>query len=193
MCTRDDQSSKTICESRALVLSDELAGSVLRFHPQTPWRNENAGRTDRVPCLLAAFKSIDDDIITSLHRIRLDQTSRWPKTQRRMLGPVRRSAIKLGMAADKLTIGEGLETCMAATQLGLAPAWALGSVGQISYFPVIDGVSELTILAEAGEASARAVQICGRRWRRADRRVLIARSEIGDDINDGLMAQQASK
>jgi putative DNA primase/helicase len=179
-------------QSRALVLPDELASSALRFHPLCPWRNESTGQIDRISCLIAAFKSIDDDIITGIHRIRLDRPERWPKTERRMLGVVHRAAVKLGAPAGKLTIGEGLETCMAACQLGLGPAWALGSAGAISFFPVIDGVSELKILAEAGDASARAIQICGRRWRRAGRRVLISRPNVGSDHNDVLMKRRVS-
>jgi putative DNA primase/helicase len=178
--------------SRALVLPDDLAGSVLRFHPECPWRNENTGRTDRIPCLIAAFRSIDDDIVTAIYRIRVDQPARWPKTDRRMFGVVHRAAIKLGAASCKLTIGEGVETSMAACQLGLGPAWALGSVGRISFFPLLGDVTELTILAEAGDASARNVQICGRRWRRAGRRVLISRPKLGSDHNDVLMQRRVS-
>ena len=74
--------------ARALNLPDDLAGMVLRFHPRTPWRNEDTGNTDRIPCLVAAFRSIDDDQITGIHRVRLDQPDRWPKTQRLMLGVV---------------------------------------------------------------------------------------------------------
>lgn len=175
--------------SRALDLPDELAESVLRFHPRCPWRNEDTGRSDLIPCMLAAFRAIDDNLIVAVHRIRLDRPERWPKTERRMFGPVHRAAIKLGgPAGTKHMIGEGLETCMAARQLGLGTAaWALGSVGTISFFPVIDGVTELTILAEAGEPSARSVAICGRRWRRAGRRVFSSRSTIGSDHNDLLM------
>jgi putative DNA primase/helicase len=175
--------------SRALGLTDELAGSVLRFHPRCPWRDENTGQTIFIPCLLAAFRSIDDDIITAVHRIRLDRPAQWPKTERRMLGVVHRAAVKLGPGSNKLTIGEGVETCMAAQQLGLAPAWALGSAGAISFFPLLEGVRELTILAEADETNRRNIQICGRRWKRAGRRVLISRSEIGSDHNDILMRQ----
>jgi hypothetical protein len=173
--------------ARALNLPDNLPGTMLRFHPECPWRNENTGRTDRVACLIAAFRSIDDNIITAIHRIRVDQPARWPKTERRMIGVVHRAAIKLGKPANKLIIGEGVETCMAAMQLGLEPAWALGSVGSISFFPVIDGIEELTILAEVGDASTRAIQICGRRWRRAGRRVVISRPTVGSDHNDILM------
>src|SRR5262249_26478294 len=112
---------------------------------------------------------------------------RWPKTDRRMLELLHRAAGKLSPAANNLAIGEGVETCMAAQQLELGPAWPLGSVGAISFFPLIDGIKELTILGEAGDASARAIQICGRRWRRSGRRVLISRSTIGADHNDALM------
>ena len=157
------------------------------FIQNVPGETKTPATPTFIPCLLAAFQSIDDEIITAIHRIRLDQSSRWPKTERRMLGVVHRAAIKLGAAGGKLTVGEGLETSLAAVQLGLSPAWALGSVGAISFFPILDGVSELTILAEDGDASQRALQICGRRWRRASRRVRIVRSEIGSDVNDALM------
>jgi putative DNA primase/helicase len=178
--------------ARALELPERFAGDVLRFHPPTPWRNENTGQTDRIPCLIAAFRSLDDDEITAIHRIRVDQPGRWPKTERLMLGVVHRAAVKLGNPETCVTIGEGVETCMAAIQLGVGPAWALGSAGNISFFPTIDGISELTILGEPGEASARAVKICGRRWRRASRRVFVSRSAVGSDHNDILMQQRVS-
>ena len=77
---------------------------------------------------------------------------------------------------------------MAARQLGHAPAWALGSVGGISRFPLIEGVTCLRILGEAGEASARAIEFCGRRWHAAGRRVQLVMPRTGSDLNDQLMA-----
>jgi hypothetical protein len=122
--------------SRKLELTADLAGNVLRFHPRCPWRNENTGNTDRIPALLAAFRSIDDDKITAVHRIALN--SDGTKIGRRMLGVVHRAAVKLSpvQSGDELMVGEGVETCMAAQQLGLWPAWALGSVGAISFLPL---------------------------------------------------------
>jgi putative DNA primase/helicase len=176
-------------KSRALKLSAVVAGGVLRFHARCPWRNENTGRTDRIPAMLAAFRSLDDAEITAVHRIRLDQPERWPKAERRMLGIVRQAAVKLGPVTDgTLAIGEGIETCLAAEQLGFKPAWALGSVGAISFFPIIAGISTLTILGETGEASATAIQFCGRRWHSLGRRVRIVRPDIGSDLNDVLIA-----
>jgi len=152
-----------------------------------------------VSALLAAFRSIDDDDITAIHRIRLDQPQLWPKAGRRMLGLVHHAAVKLEPVATTLIIGEGVETCMAARQcmaagdIERAPIWALGSVGAISFFPVLDGVRRLIILGERGEASAQAVRLCGQRWQRAGRRVQVLYSEIGSDVNDALMMERVAK
>lgn len=175
--------------SRLLGLPDNIAGAVLRFHAACPWRDENTGNTIRVPALIAAFRSVDDHNITAVHRIALNCDG--TKLGRRMLGIVHRSAVMLqAPRGDEIVIGEGIETCMAAMQLGFTPAWALGSVGAISFFPVLEGVKQLTVLGEAGDASARAVQFCGRRWRRAGRRVRVVMPDDGNsDLNDELMAK----
>lgn len=178
--------------ARSLMLPDDIA-EMLRFHPKTPWRNEITGKTDFIPCLLVAFQSVDDDEIVGIHRIRVDMPERWPKTQRRMLGCVHRAAVKLNpFAGETLAIGEGVETCLAARQIS-APlqVWALGSVSAISFFPVIDGIRRLIILAEAGRASAEAITICTRRWQGAGRDIEILRPGDGcSDINDELMRRR---
>ena len=170
---------------RKLELKDDLAG-VLRFHPRCPWRNESSGKTDRIPALIAAFRSVDDGTITAVHRIALNLDG--SKIDRRMLGIVHRTAIMLDPIGTDLAIGEGIETSMAARQLGIRPTWALGSTGNISGFPLIDGVVNLTILGERGQASAEAIRFCGRRWQRAGRRVRVVMPEVGSDLNDELMA-----
>jgi len=176
---------KYLRDKRRLDLPDELAGTVLRFNPQCPWRNENTGKTDRVPALVVPFRSIDDDSITGVHRIALREDG--TKLGRRMLGIVQRAAIKFDvLGSDSLAIGEGVETAMAARQLGFAPVWALGSVGAISFFPVIAGVKELLMLGESGDASARAIRLCGTRWHRAGRHVRIVMPDSGSDLNDVL-------
>jgi putative DNA primase/helicase len=38
-------------DARRLYLPNELVGTVLRFHPACPWRNEDTGETDQVPAL----------------------------------------------------------------------------------------------------------------------------------------------
>ena len=173
-------------EHRKLKLPSDLAVTVLRFHAHRPWRDENTGTTIFLPALIAAFRSIDDLKITAIHRIALKPDG--SKIDRRMLGVVHRAAVMLDPGGDVLAIGEGVETCMAARELGLAPAWALGSVGRISKFPVIDGVETLKLLGEAGAASAAAVDLCRPRWRAAGRHVqTVMPGDPFSDLNDELM------
>jgi hypothetical protein len=170
--------------SRKLELSAELAGTVVRFHPKCPWRDENTGATIKIPVMLAAFRSVHDDVLTAVHRIRLDQ---GPKPERRMLGIVRHAAIKLDPIGAKLHIGEGFETAAAARVLGLKPTWAVGSVSAISFFPIIAGIKHLVILGETGTANLEAQKICAKRWQRAYRRVRVAMPTVGDDMNAALI------
>jgi putative DNA primase/helicase len=176
-----------LTEHRKLKLPDELAGAVLRFHPRCPWHDENTGKTIRVPAMIAAFRSIDDDEITAVHRIRLNPDTA-DKIDRRMLGIVHRAAVKLDCKPKgELTIGEGIETAMAAREYDYRPCWALGSVTAISWFPIIEGVKRLFILGETGEASKEAIKLCAKRWKRAFRHVEAVYSPIGNDINDALI------
>jgi hypothetical protein len=130
--------AKTYLNSRALRLENDVAGNVLRFHLACPWRDENTGETIFVPALIAAFRSMDDDTVTAVQRIAL--TPEGAKRGRMMLGVVRRAAVKLDDVTGMLAIGEGIETCLAARQLGYSPVWALGSTSNITRFPVIEGI-----------------------------------------------------
>src|SRR5262249_5459384 len=110
------------------------------------------------------------------------------KVGRRMLGVTHRAAVMLDPIGPELAIGEGIETCVAARQLGVGQTWALGSTGGIAGFPVLEGITCLTVLGETDQASADAIEFCARRWRKAGRRVRIAMPEAGNDLNDELMA-----
>ena len=91
----------------------------------------------------------------------------------------------LDQAGDPLHVGEGIEPMMAARQLGLAPAWALGSAGMVAHFPVTS-TGHLRICGERDEASARAVELCTRRWQAAGRQVQVVLPTVGKDLNDEL-------
>jgi hypothetical protein len=160
--------AKTIVEvylwqERHLDLPQDIAGSVLRFHPECPWKDELTKRVLRVPCMIAAMRDIETDEIVAIQRTRLSPVGQ--KIDRRMLGPAGGAAVKLD-ADDTVTrgmcIGEGAETCLTALHLGLRPVWALGSKDQIAKFPVLNGVESLTILAEP-DAEAKVTE-CAERW-----------------------------
>ena len=170
--------------SRALFLPPELSGTVLRFHPACPWEG------GALPCLIAPFRDVTNNGVTGIHRIRLDQPGRWPKADRMMLGVIAGSAVKLDQVGSSLVIGEGIETCMAARQLGFAPVWALGSAGAIEKFGPVEGVNSLTILGENDNgANRRAAAECCRRWQ--PRSVKLFSPPAGfKDLNDVVMQKE---
>jgi putative DNA primase/helicase len=172
---------------RRLDLPDDLAGRVLRFHPSCPWRNEYTRKIDRVPALIAPFRSIDHDTITGIHRIALKPFSAKP--DRRMLGIVHHAAIKLDSnenVTHGLHIGEGAETCLAAWLSGFRPVWALGSARAIAAFPVLSGIEAITVLGEVGDGGAnrRAARECAARWIDSGRQAFIVAPQVGADLND---------
>jgi putative DNA primase/helicase len=91
------------------------------------------------------------------------------------------------MTPGGVTIGEGLETCMAARQLGFRGVWATGSAGAIASFPVLPGVGVLTILVEHDEANRRAREACATRWVAAGRDVVFAAPKLGKDLNEAII------
>jgi putative DNA primase/helicase len=160
--------------SRGLVLEEDLAGDVLRWHP---------GIGDMV----ALFRNIATDEPQAVSRTYLDRKGK--KLGRKFLGRVGGAAIKLDPDENVLGglhIGEGLETCMAARQLGLRPCWALGSAGALAAFPVLNGIEFLTLLVDhdangVGEKSAREAEM---RWRSAGREARLFRPNALGDFND---------
>ena len=159
---------------RKLELGPELVG-VLRGHAD-------------IGAMLALFRNILTGEPQAVSRTFLDQSGR--KIGRRFTGPVSGAAVMLDPFEDVLEglhIGEGVETVMAARQMGLRPGWALGSKNGIAAFPVLSGVNSLTLLEENdGGKSAAACEACALRWHAAGREVIINRSAIGKDLNDAI-------
>jgi putative DNA primase/helicase len=165
---------ETYLRSRGLDLGDDIAGEVLRWNA-------------RLGAMIALFRNIETDAPQAIGRTYLNREGR--KLNRKFLGPVAGAAVKLDADEDVLGglhIGEGVETCMAARQMGFRPAWALGSAGAVGRFPVLDGIEALTILAENDEANARAAAQVAERWTGAGHEVLIVRSVEESDLNDAL-------
>ena len=166
--------------SRALILPDEIAGEVLRFHPRCPWGDSTA------PAMVAPFRCIRTGRILGVHRTAL--TAEGCKVGRKMFGTAAGCAIMLDgedVITTGLAVGEGIESSLSARQLGISPVWALGSTSNIAAFPVLAGVQSLTLLEERdGGASNRACTECGTRWHRAGRAVDVVLPRIGKDLND---------
>ena len=144
------------------------AAACLRFHSRCPF-----GPTTRHPCLIVLRRDVFSDEPVGIHRIAL--TPDAEKIDRRMLG--RGGVVKLFPAANRLIVGEGIETTLAAaTRVSrwgglLQPAWSAVASGVLGNLPLIPGVERLVILVDhdlngAGQAAALR---CAGRWSRAGR------------------------
>ena len=190
--------AQPIAGTPAMHYLDEIRGintnalptdnAVLRFHPSCPF-----GAGIRMPCLIALYRDVATDAPAGIHRIALtSEVFAGGKVERRSLGqwPTPR-AIKLWPAADRLFLGEGIETVLAAaTRLQhrgtpMRPAWAAGSSGNISKFPIIAGIKQLMLLVDHDASGEESTHACRRAWRDAGREVLRLRPRrVGADFND---------
>ncbi len=176
---------------RFLDLSDDIAVSVIRFHPKCPWREDENAPLIYVPAMVCAMRDIATDEIKAVHRRRLTpdgQKVGKPK----MYGPARGAVVKVDPDEAVnlgLVLSEGVETALSARQFGYAPGWAAGSAGGIKNFPVLGGVEGLTLAAEEDNsgANALAIEASRDRWHAAGRDVLVLASRIGGDLNNALM------
>jgi hypothetical protein len=90
-------------------------------------------------------------------------------------------------ANDQLYVAEGIETALAAaTQLGMWPAWALGSKVSLEKLPVISGIAVLGILVDRDAHGEAAAAACCQTWQAARRRVRLLRTKdtSQNDFND---------
>src|SRR6185436_8607106 len=127
---------------RGLEVDGDLS-HVLRFHGSMYYEGRTVGG------MVALMRDALTDEACGAHRTFLDSAGR--KIDRRMLGRAKGAAIKIDSNADVtlgLHIGEGIETCLAARQLGYRPVWSLGSAGAIATFPVLPGLEAVSIFAE---------------------------------------------
>jgi hypothetical protein len=140
---------------------------------------------ERLGALIALFRDIRTDEPLAVSRIFLDAEGHLK--ERLFLGPVKGCAVKID-PDENVTMGlhicEGIESAIAARELGLSPVWAAGSVGAVAKFPVLGGIECLTILAE--EKDRKETQECFERWRDAGREVIVLHSKNGGDANDAL-------
>jgi putative DNA primase/helicase len=168
-------------EHRGLELSEDIAGSVIRFHAGLKFDDAY------IPGMVCLLRDIKSDEPCGIHRTFLDRKT-GEKIDRKMLGIAKNAAIKLDQPGASLTIGEGVETALSGRMAGLGPVWALGSSGAVRSFPVLKSLSEITILEENDPTSQRDVEECARRYFKAGKPVNIVTPDIGNDLNDAWRA-----
>jgi hypothetical protein len=145
----------------------------LRFYSPCPFADTT------YPALIGLFRDVLTDEPKAIHRIALGPGGIL--IAKRMLGRVAGCAVKLDADENvelSLSIGEGIETMIAARMRGLRPAWAVGSAGALKNFPVLNGVEALTIIVDhdlpdrnGRQAGQEAALECSQRWTAAGREV----------------------
>ncbi len=108
---------------------------------------------------------------------------------RKMLGPCGGGVVRLGPTANRLMVGEGIETCLSAMQATGRPAWAALSTSGLRSLDLPAEVHEVTILADGDEPGEQAARDAAQRWFIEGRRVGIARPPHGLDFNDLLLGR----
>jgi hypothetical protein len=133
-----------------------------------------------------------DDTPLAIHRTYLarDGGGKAPvDPQKMMLGPCRGGAVRLAKPGDVLMVGEGIETCLAATQASGHPAWAALSTSGLRTLNLPDPVRDVIVLADSDDPGEAAARACAWRWKREGRLVRIARPPHGMDFNDLLVGR----
>lgn len=93
---------------------------------------------------------------------------------------------------QRLTIGEGIETTLAAARTHW-PAWACLSAGQLKTFPVLPGIEALAIVVDHDKAGIAAALAAGGRWRAAGLEVgVLYPAKAGADWADVAAAGEAT-
>ena len=155
----------------------------LRFHPRCPFGSDTA------PCILALMRDPVSDTPIGIHRIGLKTVDgKVAKIDRMALGKM--GVVKLWPANGTLTIGEGIETVLAAvTRLShetpLIPAWSAVSSGGLAKLPVVPGVRSLVLLVDNDREGLSAAAKLEQRWHAAGREVTqLLPDTPGADFND---------
>jgi hypothetical protein len=171
--------------SRGLYL--QALPTTLRFH--SGLRHPSGSRW---PAMVALVTCGSDDKPLAIHRTFLarDGAGKAPVVpSKMMLGPCRGGAVRFGMPFDLLMVGEGIETCLAATQATGHPSWAALSTSGLRALNLPSDVRNVIVLADGDDSGEAAARDCGGRWKREGRRVRIARPPQGVDFNDMLVGR----
>ena len=107
-------------------------------------------------------------------------------TPRKTLGMVAGAAVRLAPVADRLVIGEGIETSISAGLMMGAPAWAAISAPNLEFkLKLPDSIREIIVAADHDGPGLKAARAALARWKAEGRSVKIARPQTpGQDFND---------
>jgi len=172
---------QTYLAARGITLRDDMPIKYLPNH-----LDRDGGK--RWPVMLALMVD-HDGTPQAIHRTFIAQDGKGKApiaTPRKTLGMVAGAAVRLAPVADRLVIGEGLETSVSAGLMLKAPAWAAISAPNLEFkLKLPDSIREIVVAADHDGPGLKAARAALARWRAEGRAVKIARPQTpGADFND---------
>jgi putative DNA primase/helicase len=164
-------------------LSDPVCPDLL-FHPDLTDYESKRGW----PGLVAIVRNADGTLTGGIHRtFLLDDGSGKAPAEKKMLGSIAGGSVRLMPMADGcLGIAEGIETAMSAHAIFGIPTWAALSAGNVKDWQWPEGVREVTIFRDAGEAGELSAAGLAARLSAAGIAHSVVAPIHGDDFNDDL-------
>ncbi|MBU8544323.1 MULTISPECIES: DUF7146 domain-containing protein [Roseomonadaceae] len=150
----------------------------------------------RLPCMVALLRDVHG-VPTAVHRTFLAPGGVGKaavEPVRMTLGNVRGSALRIFPVAERLVVGEGIETSLAAGHLLRLPAWAAisaGNLGQTVALP--PEVREVVLAMDVDGPGRAAAAKAAVRWKAEGRKVQLAKPHReGQDFAD-VLAERAKR
>jgi predicted P-loop ATPase len=141
------------------------------------------------PGMVARIRNGAGDPTGGIHRTYLlDDGSGKAPPGKKMLGSVIGGSVRLSALGENghLGIAEGIETALAAAQIFAVPTWAALSADGVRRWQWPDGISRVTVFADAGDAGMQAAAALVDRLNIAGITNDIVSPLHGDDFNDDL-------
>lgn len=150
----------------------------------------------RLPAMVALLRDVNGQP-TSVHRTFLAPGGAGKaavEPVRMTLGQVRGSALRLYPVAERMVVGEGLETTLAAAHLLRLPAWSAISAGNMAETLALPPEVREVVVATDMDAPGRAAAAkAAARWKAEGRKVQLAKPHReGADFAD-LLAERAAR
>ena len=179
-------------EARGLAGTFEsVANGVIRYHPECPFGHW------RVPAMVALIQNVKNEEFRGVVRIALQSDGLAKRVfedgtpSKMTLGTAKHGAVMLEKASQHVAIAEGIETSLSASLVFGVPVWAALSAAGIATFPVIYGVTQLTIFADHDSAGLKAALACASRYKNAGIEGEVRYpQQKGQDWNDVLVEEQ---
>lgn len=180
---------QTYLEARSLDAQADLAA--LRFHPACHYRLSRDDPPDtptRWPTMIAAVTD-NEGTITGIHRTWLDPSGKDKAplvNPRKTMGSILGHAVRFGTSADRMVIGEGIETMLSLrTFLPAMPMAACTSSAHLAAFRFPAGLMRLYVARDRDQAGDAAFAAIAEGCATSDIEVIPLMPILGD-FNDDL-------